>query len=65
MKLFLKKGRIFCVCLIVASLGLAGCSVKTTTYQRMDTAMGTIVKETVYVEKGGEDITAPMPCGAV
>ncbi len=68
MKLFLKKGRklwknivcVLCACLIVASLGFTGCSVKTTTYQRMDTAMGTIVKETVYVEKGGEDITAQI-----
>lgn len=64
MKLFLKKGRkriiicLFCVGLIAASVGLAGCGVKTTTYQRMDTVMGTILKETVYVEKGGEDITA-------
>ncbi len=68
MKLFLKKSKkqwkrivwIYSFCFMVANLGFAGCSAKPTCYQRIDTAMGTVVKETVYVEKGGEDITAQI-----
>lgn len=58
MKPFLKK--IYGFGLLVMILWLAGCGKNTTCYQRTDTAMGTIVKETVYMEKDGEDITAQI-----
>ncbi len=68
MKLFLKKSKRqwrttvwMCIfSLMVASLGFTACRRTPTCYQRIDTAMGTVVKETVYVEKGGVDITAQI-----
>ncbi|MBR5247945.1 MAG: FAD:protein FMN transferase [Lachnospiraceae bacterium] len=68
MKLFLKKSKKqwkttvwMCIfSLMVACLGFTACQRNPTCYQRIDTAMGTVVKETVYVEKGGEDITAQI-----
>ncbi len=58
-------------CLVLGAAALlvlfmSGCGTgRTSCYQQIDTAMGTIVKETVYVKKGQEDITGEIRRGIV
>lgn len=72
MKLFLKnmiRCRKRILVLLAAALfvpGMTGCGFgRVECYQRVDTAMGTVVKETVYVKKGEEDITGQIRDGIV
>ncbi len=67
MKSFFKKERNVilhrkpaAILLAVLLLCTTGCGQAEKSYQRIDTAMGTVIKETIYVQEGGEDITGQV-----
>lgn len=56
MKMFSKKTIRYCMAIVISALCLMGCGTQVRTFQKVDTAMGTIVSQTLYVEGEGEEL---------
>lgn len=58
MKMFSKKMPLICLGILgMAGLLFTGCGQKSSSFQKVDTAMGTIVSQTLYVDGQGQEVS--------